>query len=58
MTENTAIYIAILSDNGFGEVYRVTQEAYDSYLRYDITQDALRILGTKICTLTNHFIEE
>jgi len=58
MTKDTGIYIAILSDNGFGEVYRITQQAYDSYLRYNITQDALKILGTKICTLTNHFIEE
>jgi len=58
MTEDKGIYIAIIDETGGGEVYRITQEAYNSYLKYDITQDALRILGIKICNLTDHFIEE
>ena len=58
MTEDTSIYIAILDEYGYGEVYKITQEAYNSYLNYDITQDALIILGEKICILTDRFIKE
>jgi len=58
MTEDTGIYIAITNEWYGGEVYRVTKEAYNSYKSYKITQTALKILGIKICNLTDHFLEE